>query len=296
MVTGRRTAAASISDCGRLLLIALVLMLALLGGALATKPAGAATDVFVLQDATPLVSKPGVGGKIVRWVDTGFPLTVVGREGDWLEVSGAPLKAGNVLWVPAARVGRHLPGTLDIAYPQQEPAFNHEGQPLFLEVVGTQEIRVRVSCRIVQPGKDDFIDVVDETPVDLDVSGPAADCTVRKLGDSGTIDVALRAVDGRVVAMANTYTLHGGVRVRTSGPWGGPSGARLPTRFTFFKDMPDKPFPHRPNKPFTVGNPVPPLGNPTPPMLGNPTPPLGNPTPALGNPVPAFRQSPVPPP
>jgi hypothetical protein len=273
---------------------ALALIVALLGGVLATS-AGAAPEVFVLQDATPLVSKPGVGGKIVLWVDTGFPLTVVGRQGDWLEVSGAQLKGGNVLWVPAARVGHHLPGTLDIAYPQQEPSFNHEGEALFLEVIGTQEIRVHVSCRIVQRGKDDFIDVVDETPVDLDVSGPATDCTVSKLGDSGMIDVALRTADGQPVATANTYTLHGTVRVRTSGPWGGPSGRRLPTRFTFFKDMPDKPFPHKPNKPFPVSNPVPSLGNPTP-TLGNPTPAPGNPTPSLGNPVPAFRQSPVPPP
>jgi hypothetical protein len=248
--------------------------------------------VYVLQDDTPLVSKPGVGGKILQWVDTGFPLTVVGREGEWLEVSGHLKGGSDTLWVPAARVGRHLPGTLDIAYSKAGPSTSSGGLPggegFFLEVVGTQAIRVNASCRIVQPGKDNFINVVDETPVGLDLSGPAADCTVSKLGGGGTIEVALRTADGQPVAVANTYTSHGSVHVRTNGPWGGASGNRLATQFVLFKTVPRR---HS----FMSGNLVPPLGNPVPP-LGNPVPPLGNPTPALGNPVPPFQQSPVPPP
>ena len=279
MVTGRETAAASISERSRRLLRIVVLSIVALVAILAMAPARAAADVFVLQDGTPLVSKPGIGGKILLWVDTGFPLTVVGQEGDWLKVSGARLKASSdAFWVPAARVGRHLPGTLDIAYSKEGPSIAPGMEALFLEVVGTQAIRVRASCRIVQPGKDDFIDVVNETPLELDVSGPAADCTVSKLGGSGTIDVALRTADGRPVAAATAYTPHGAVRVRTHGPWGGASGARLPTRFVVLKEMT--------GKPFLLGNPVPPLGNPTPA--------LGNPTPALANPVPPFQQSPVP--
>jgi hypothetical protein len=274
MVTGRRTAAASISERSRRPLRIVLLLLVAIAGILAMGPARAAADVFVLQDGTPLVSKPGVGGKILLWVDTGFPLTVVGQEGDWLRVSSAGLKAGSdTLWVPAARVGRHLPGTVDIDYSQEGPSGASPGEALFLEVVGTQQIRVQARCRIVQFDKDDFIDVINETPVDLDVSGAGADCTVSKLGDSGTIYVALRMGDGRTVATATTYTLHGAVRVRTAGSWGGPSGTRLPTRFAFFKQRRGMPFPP-----------------------GNPVPPLGNPTPAPGNPVPAFQQSPVPPP
>jgi len=274
MVTGRRTAAASISERSWRPLRTVILSLVAIVGILAMSPAHAGADVFVLQDGTPLVSKPGVGGKILLWVDTGFPLTVVGQEGDWLRVSTSGLKAGNgAVWVPAARVGRHLPGTVDIAYSQGGPFGAPPEETLFLEVVGTQQIRVHARCRIAQPDKDDFIDVINETPVELDVSGPGADCTVSKLGDSGTIDVALRTGDGRTIATATTYTPHGAVRVRTAGSWGGPSGTRLPTRFAFFR--------HRPRMPFPPGNPVPPLGNPTP---------------ALGNPVPAFQQSPVPPP
>jgi hypothetical protein len=278
MVTGRRTAAASISErSARPLRFVLLLTFALIG-VLATSLARAA-DVFVLQDGTPLVSKPGVGGKILLWVDSGFPLTVVGRQGEWLKVAGARLKAGSdTLWVPAARVGRHLPGTLDITYSQEGPSLAPVGEDLLLEVLGDREVRVRARCRISQPGKDDFIDVVDETPLELDVSGPATDCTVRKLGGEGTIDVALRTPDGRPIATAVAFTPHGAVRVRTNGPWGSAFGTLLPTRFVVLRDIPENPFP--------PGIPVPPPGNPTPP--------LGNPTPPLGNPVPPFQQSPMP--
>jgi len=267
MAIGRRTAAASISERSqRPLRIVLLLALTIIG-ILAMGQARAAGDVFVLQDGTPLVSKPGIGGKILLWVDTGFPLTVVGREGEWLEVSSSRLKArGDNLWVPAARVGSHLPGTVDIAY-----STVREGEDLFLEVVGTRETRVRVKCRIVQPGKDDFIDMIDETPLQLDVKGPAADCAVRNLGASGTIDALLWTAAGQLIARASTFKRHGAVRVRTNGPWGRAAGFVLPTRFVVLKNMTKSPFPP-----------------------GNPVPPLGNPTPALGNPVPPFQQSPVP--
>jgi hypothetical protein len=286
-VTGRRTAAASISERSRRPLRFVFMLTVAIAGVLVMGPARAASEVFVLQDGTPLVSKPGIGGKILLWVDTGFPLRVVGYEGEWIEVSSSHLKAGSDLaWVPAARVGRHLPGTLDIDYSPEEPSAAPAGA-LFLEAVGSQEIRIRAQCRIVQPGKDDFVDVIRDTPLQLDVSGPATDCTVSKLGDDGTLDVALRTATGQPVAAASAYTLHGAVRLRTDGPWGGASGFRLPTRFVLLKGMRVHPFP--------PGNLVPPLGNPTP-AFGNPTPALGNPTPALGNPVPAFQQSPVPPP
>ncbi len=271
-------AAASISERSRPLLRTLLLLALAMVGLLAMGPARAASDVFVLQDGTPLVSKPGVGGKILRWVDAGFPLTVVGRDGEWLKVSSSSLKSGRVtVWVPAARVGSHLPGMFDTAYSQRGPSSSPEGGELFLEVVGTQENRVHVRCRIVQPGRDDFIDVIEETPLRLDVGGPAADCTVRNLGPIGTIDAVLRTAAGELIASASTSTAHGTVRVSTSGPWGSGAGFVLPTRFIVLENMTKFPFP--------PGNPVPPLGNP---MAA-----LGNPVPALGNPVPPFQRSPV---
>ena len=188
MVIGRRTAAASISERSRRPLRFFFALTLAMVGLLAMGPARAAGDVYVLQDGTPLASKPGVGGRILLWVDTGFPLTAVGRDGDWLKVSSSRFKSGrDTLWVPAARVGSHLPG-------------------------------------------------------------------------------------------ARSYTAHGGVRVRTNGPWGSADGVALPTIYVVLRNVTNFPFP--------PGNPVPPLRNPMPA--------LGNPVPALDNPVPPFQQSPVP--
>ena len=81
MVIGRKMGAASISD-RRFARLAAAVTLAL-AGMLAMSPAGNAEDeVFVQQDNTPIVSRPGVGGKILIRVDTGFVLTVLGRDGD----------------------------------------------------------------------------------------------------------------------------------------------------------------------------------------------------------------------
>ena len=125
MAIGRLTAAASISERRRRQ-ARIAALFALVATALVHVGAARADgDVTVLQDGTPLVSKPGVGGRILLWVDRGFPLTVVGRQGDWLEVSSAQLKA---VWVPAARVGvptapdsRTPPGTSEIARWHEEP-------------------------------------------------------------------------------------------------------------------------------------------------------------------------------
>ena len=212
-------------------------------------PARAAADVFVLQDGTPLVSKPGVGGKILLWVDTGFPLTVVGQEGDWLRVSSFGPQGGQWRCSGCRRRGSavicRVRSTSTI--PRKDRLAHRRARLSFWRSSARSKSASTPAAGSLQPDKDDFIDVINETPVELDVSGPGADCTVSKLGDSGTIDVALRTGDGQTVATATTYTPHGAVRVRTAGSWGGPSGTRLPTRFAFFR--------HRRGMPFPPGNP-----------------------------------------
>src|ERR1700752_5381790 len=81
MVIGKRTAAASTFERSRWSLRIALMLIALLT-AMASAPGlpRAADNVFVQQDRTPLVSKPGVGGKIVAWVDTGFPLTILAQD------------------------------------------------------------------------------------------------------------------------------------------------------------------------------------------------------------------------
>ncbi len=254
-------------------------------------PASAA-EVYVQQDATPLVSKPGIGGKILTWVDTGFPLVVIGIEGEWLKVSSPKLKLSADLWVPLARVGRTVPGQFDIAFRPEAPPSGTFASGFRLRAEGTPDTRFRARCVIADSGSDDVVDFVDHVPADVGLGGDAVDCEVRQLSPTGRMHVALLRRDGVLVAGTPPIGVHESVRLRSGGRWGQAGGLHAPASA----------FGHTPvalRRPLSnefvppLGNPVPALGNPVP-FLGNPVPPLGNPVPALRNPVPPFVGAPAP--
>lgn len=261
MAIGRRTAAASISD-RRLARLAAALTLALAAMLALGPPGHAADEVFVQEDNTPIVSRPGVGGKILIRVDTGFVLTVLGRDGDWLEVASPVLKLpGDSLWVPADRVGNEAPGAGGALI---------ASSPLYrLEVTGGQDLRMRARCRIDE-GREDrrrdvaFRTIIDDVPAVIEFSGPV-DCFVRMFGPPGEMNVILRRIDGTVVASGTTFAGSDAVRVRSDGPWGSAAGVIESSAFVSF----DRP----------SGGIVPPLGNPVPPPA-NPVPPLVSSLPA----------------
>lgn len=262
MAIGKRMVAASTSDRW-FPRRAAIWTLAFLMSLLISASIRADGNVYVQQEDTPIVSKPGVGGKILGWVGTGFPLTVHRREGDWLEVSSSLLKFPSAsLWVPAARVGNRLPGAFDIAYSPDGQPVGPDGAPFRLEIGGTPDTRVRANCRAEQGRDDAFRRIVEGVPTALEVDGDAVDCVVRKLEFGGWIDVVLRGPDGTIVAGAGTYARGGAVRVRSDGSWGAAAGFALPARFVLFKDPSKIDLPS--------GGVVPPLGNPVPP-LASPT-------------------------
>jgi len=268
-------------------------VLILLAFALA-RPAPAA-EVYVQQDATPLVSKPGIGGKIRTWVDTGFPLIVIGIEGDWLKVASPRLKlpVGD-LWVPVARVGSSVPGQIDVALRGEAPPMEAFGPGFRLRAEGTPHTGFRVACHIVSGDHDSYFVVADHVPADIDLGGDAVDCAIDQLGRGGRLQVALLGGDGSIIATTSPIALHRSARLRSDGPWGGAYGLQGPAGFSGFGQMPVA-FRHRRADAIVppLMNAVPPLGNPVP-ALGNPVPMLGNPVPLPGNPVPPFARSPVP--
>lgn len=303
MVTGRTTAAASISERRRYAKIGLggmiisvlsatgIIGLLLLLTVAAARAASAA-EVYVQQDATPLVSKPGIGGKILTWVDTGFPLVVIGIEGEWLKVSSPKLKLSADLWVPLARVGRTVPGQIDIAFHPDAPPPPTFGYGFRLHAEGTPDTRFRARCLIDDGGTDDVVDFVDHVPADVGLGGDAVDCEVRQISPTGRMHVALLRRDGVLIAGTPPIGLHETARLRSGGRWGQAAGLHAPAgAFGHTQVVLRRP----PSNAFVppLGNPVPALGNPVP-FLGNPVPSLGNPVPALGNPVPPFVGAPAP--
>ena len=255
MVIGRKAAAASTSD--RRFARLLAALTASLIATLVSSSSGQAEDeVFVQQDNTPIVSQPGVGGKVLMRVDTGFILTVLGRDGEWLEVTSPVLKLpADSLWVPADRVGSETP--------EGTGALTASAAVYRLEVTGGDRLRMRARCRVdagqADRRRDEFRTIRDNVPTLTDFAGPV-DCVVRMFGSPGEMTVALRRVDGEIVASGTTFARGDAVRVRSDGPWGSAGSFVDASGFLSFNDA-------------ATGGIVPPLANPVP-ALGNPVPPL----------------------
>ena len=224
--------------------------------ALVGQPAHADMAI-VQQDATPIVSAPGVGGRVLARVDAGFTLTVVGHKGEWLKVASPRLKLPGELWVPAGRVG-------DIVADPDEAALSD----------GASSMATRPQFRITNmtdgmetasPGAAASIEsrgsIGGSADVTLSTSSKAAGATVRATGTAAR-PAATQATPDTAVPAAGNPTPPGGSAVQ---PLGNPT-------------------------PAATGNPTPASGNPTP-ALANPTPAMGNSTPALANPTPAMGNS-----
>lgn len=256
-------AAASTSDRW-LVRLAAASVLLLAGMLVSFEGVYAADEVFVQEDNTPILSKPGVGGKILIRVDTGFVLTVLGRDGEWLEVTSPVLKLpGDSLWIPAGRVGNDVPGSLEAS-----PAAG--GAVYRLEVTGSPEVRIRARCR-VDEGRPDlrrddaFRTFVDNLPVVIELAAPV-DCFVRMFDPPGEMQVVLRRSDGVVVAAGTAFAGSDVVHVRTDGPWGSAGSFIGTTGFLTFNGQSMQGQPSGAVIP-PLGNPVPPLGNAVPPLV-----------------------------
>lgn len=256
--------------------------------------AAMAADAFVQENHTPIVSKPGVGGKVLRWVDSGFPLTVVARKGEWLQVDAGRLKpATGEAWIPASRVGPVPPGAAG-------PALAAEGADadFRLDVGGVPDVAFRARCFILDDGRSRLVVLRDATPAAYQIVGDAVSCRVSNLGNNGYLQTMLSSADGRPIASAPAVISDRSATLRSDGPWGVAGNFDEPLRFALFRNMPDgddvEPLPPIVSPAPPSGNMVPPIGNPVP-AIGNPVPAMGNPVPAMANPVPAFGNSPVPP-
>jgi hypothetical protein len=220
--------------------------------ALSGRPAQA--DIAVVQqDATPIVSAPGVGGQVLTRVDAGFALTVLGREGAWLKVASPRLQLGGELWVPAERVG-------DIVATPDEAPLSDDAAPM------TITPQFRITSRMDG----------------VTTASPGAAASIGSKGSTGD----------STAAASSTSSGGGAARATsTATPTAAGQGTATPNNTAASVGDPTPPagnaVPAQGNPtPAATGNPMPAGGNATP-ALGNPTPAPGNPTPAGGNSTPA---------
>ena len=94
-----------------------------------------------------------------------------------------------------------------------------------LEITGGDvHVRVAGSCRILKviqrlSSDDRWISFNDQAPLQLDVSGAAVECFVRKVKGDGTMEVTLRR-GSDPIAHYTLVTRKHQLRLRSVGPWG----------------------------------------------------------------------------
>jgi hypothetical protein len=287
--------------------------------------AGAATTI-VQQDHTPILSAPGMGGQILTRVDAGFELTVLGRAGDWLEVTSSQFGTAGPQWVAARRVGTIVtaPGEFAPAPATTTggPAFRIVGPTAGSTVITTTEA-APAEFRIVQPGaRTDRVAAtsVETAPtvlqtqvivpefrvvqppgnvtsdrVDVVVTTPAPTRSVAPQSQGRTISTATPSGRGAVVAApaaaepavsARATAGSTSISISVERTTGTLAGTAAQSGGTSTTGTSASAL-GNPTPAFS-GNPTPALGNPTPAFSGNPTGAPGNPTPAIGNTVSGF--------
>jgi len=237
--------------------VAAMLAAATIGG-----HAALADIVVVQQDNTPIASAPGVGGRIVARVDAGTTLTVLGREGEWLQVEGLHLHAAGMLWIPAARVSDVIAAPAEMATAQ--PAAATE-VPQFRMMTGSTE-------RTMTPA--------------LGADGGANARNSGGVSTSATRSTETNARTGTAAVQSSGTTAAAGGASTTA------VGNTASAATTDGTTVDNNPTAAQGNPTTAVSsNPTPALGNPTPAATGNATPALGNPTPAMGNSVSGFGRT-----
>ena len=233
----------------------IVLSIAALLAAVTVGGAAALADMVVVQqDNTPIASAPGVGGVIVTRVDAGVALTVLGRDGEWLQVASPQLATAGMLWVPAARVSEIVATPVELA--PAETATATTATPQF---------------RII------------DAAVESGATGSQSDAALPNVKPAGgTAPAETRS------RQANA-TMSAGATLQSTGAVTGTAGAATATAGAATSTSGNGVFGENNSTPALGGNSVNPVGNSTPAVSGASTSAVtGNSTPAVGNSTPAF--------
>jgi len=248
----------------------LVCAAALLIAAAAGGRAACADMVVVQQDNTPIASAPGVGGTVLTHVDAGVALTVLSRNGEWLQVTGAQLPSSGTLWVPAGRVGDIIAAPADMATVATATASTEA--PQFRMRTGSTDAAATTALGT-------------NAATESRSSGGVAASTARSTqANAARVSATVGQSTGTATSPAGDPTPAVGNAVPAEGNGvtavtGNPTAAISGNPTSAISGNPTS---------AVSGNPTPAVGNSTPAVTGNPTPAMSNATPAMGNSVTGF--------
>jgi hypothetical protein len=201
--------------------LAVALATAAFGLVLLCQPGTAtADDVTVKKNGTPLMLSPMRDAPTEWKVNSGFPLSVVEKRGDWVRVQSAQLpKEGGELWVPANQVvalGGSPIASSAPAGPAEEPIGYR------VELTGTPGMKFKLECRIVKDdGNVGFRPHYNRLPMTYEYPGNPLACAAWKKQHNGELQIKLVEVypsRERILGRASTKADPASLFARSRGP------------------------------------------------------------------------------
>lgn len=193
--------------------IALMLTL-LLGSGVAT-----AADVMVKDNGTALRSGPAGDAGATWKVNSGFTLTVVEEQGDWLKVQSSQLpEEDQDLWVRADQVAPlgGGEGATSAATDTFEKPIGYR-----VELTGTPGLKFKLECRTLREGHVSFRPHYNKLPKTYEYSGDPLACVVWKKQHHGELQISLVEIHPskeRTIGRAATQDYPASIFARSRAP------------------------------------------------------------------------------
>ena len=198
--------------------------------------AGTGDDLYVMGEGITVHREPDSNAEVVVVLEAGRKLKELRREGDWIKglVYG---EIGLDGWVRAGNLGAEPPGA-EQADAEEETAAVEEvpddaeppepRQAQFLLQISGVPQPFDGNCRIIRrDGSYDIVDFFGYVPKSYAIDAAAVRCRIDNGSNqpAGLLLVRLRK-RGHVIAINQSTSFLGCVRVQSRGPWGAPGGVR----------------------------------------------------------------------
>ena len=187
---------------------------ALLLALLCRPDAAMSEDVTVAKNGTLLTLAPTRTAPTEWKVNSGFPLTVMEKRGDWIRVTSSRLPdEGGELWVRASQVTGGGAGAGPVGL---EKPIGYR-----VELTGSPGMKFKLECRSLRQGGISFRPHYNELPQSYEYSGDPLSCVAWKKQHHGQLQVTLVEIypsKERILGVAATTDYPASIFARSPGP------------------------------------------------------------------------------
>lgn len=172
-------------------------------------------EVMVAKNGTPLTLAPSRTAPTEWKVNSGFPLTVMDRRGDWIRVTSSRLPdEGGQLWVRASQVTGGAGGAGPAGALEKPIGYR-------VELTGSPGMKFKLECRSLHQGSISFRPHYNELPQSYEYSSDPLSCVAWKKQHFGQLRVTLVEIypsKERILGVAATANYPASIFARSPGP------------------------------------------------------------------------------